>query len=230
LSVASRRESAGRTLEINLVIVDQAEIYDDEIFDTVDRMESLFAGAGVTVGDIWLYEVSTPWGSVIDFDSDEPAQLRSIELDDVTTNSITVFLIDSALEGGLYGTAGGVPGAIAVHGTGSSGVIVVIDTHLLSDRITLNTQELAQTIGHEIGHQLGLFHTTEADGSDHDVLTDTPECPLSQDFDGDGTLTAEECRSHAGDHVMFWTSASFTQRTWSSQQRDVFARSPIMQF
>jgi hypothetical protein len=31
-------------------------------------------------------------------------------------------------------------------------------------------------MAHEIGHYLGLFHTTETDGSTTDPLDDTPNC------------------------------------------------------
>jgi anti-anti-sigma regulatory factor len=228
LHVASRRESAGRTLEINLVLVDQAEIYEDEIDATIVAMERFFGAAGITVGDVWLYELDMGWDSVIDVDGDEPSELRAIPLEDAADNSVNVYLFDDAFESGLYGIAAGIPGPVAVQGTAGSGVIVIIGTHLLADRETLDTNELGGTIAHEIGHQLGLFHTTEADGLDFDILSDTPECPSSFDADRDGEVSAEECRERDGGHILFWTSASFPQQTWSAQQRDVLARSPVM--
>jgi hypothetical protein len=228
LHVASRRESAGRTLEINLVLVDQAEIYQDEIDATIIAMERFFGAAGITVGDVWLYELDMGWDSVIDVDGDEASELRAIPLEDAADNSVNVYLFDDAFESGLYGIAAGIPGPVAVQGTAGSGVIVIIGTHLLADRETLDTNELGGTIAHEIGHQLGLFHTTEADGLEFDILSDTPECPSSFDADRDGEVSAEECRERDGGHVLFWTSASFPQQTWSAQQRDVLARSPVM--
>ncbi len=215
--VASRREAVGRTLEINLVLVDGAEIYDDEIDDTITGLEAFFGAAGITVGDVWLYELEMGWDSVIDVDGDDPNELRAVPLEDAADNSVNVYLFDDAVESGLYGIAAGIPGPIGVQGTAGSGVIVILATHLLDDRATLDTTELAGTIAHEVGHQLGLFHTTEADGLEFDLLAD-----------GDGVVRAVVGAARDGGHVLFWTSASFPQRTWSAQQRDLLARSPVI--
>jgi len=63
---------------------------------------------------------------------------------------------------------------------------------------------LAKILVHEIGHYLGLYHTTESTGTEHDPLSDTPECPASMDSDGDGRVTGPECRSNGADYLMFW--------------------------
>jgi hypothetical protein len=60
---------------------------------------------------------------------------------------------------------------------------------------------------HEIGHFLGLFHTSESSGVVLDPLTDTPECGSEQDLDHDHSLSAFECAGHGGDNLMFWTGA-----------------------
>ena len=86
-----------------------------------------------------------------------------------------------------------------------------------------------------MGHQLGLFHTTEKEGTVFDILSDTPECLRnSQDNDSNGTVTAEECNGFGGDNLMFWTSwtsgsrsAGKKQETLSSEQQQVLKYSPI---
>ena len=45
---------------------------------------------------------------------------------------------------------------------------------------TLDAQLLGETAAHEMGHQLGLFHTTESGGTEFDILTDTAECKKHQ--------------------------------------------------
>jgi hypothetical protein len=35
---------------------------------------------------------------------------------------------------------------------------------------------MATTCAHEVGHYLGLYHTTELDGEDVDPISDTPDC------------------------------------------------------
>ena len=44
---------------------------------------------------------------------------------------------------------------------------------------TLDAQLLGETAAHEMGHQLGLFHTTESGGTQFDILSDTLECQKS---------------------------------------------------
>ncbi|MEC8237379.1 MAG: hypothetical protein VX063_06860, partial [SAR324 cluster bacterium] len=49
-----------------------------------------------------------------------------------------------------------------------------------------------------MGHFLGLFHTTESNGTDHDPISDTPECSFT---------TANQCgKQYGADNLMFWSS------------------------
>ena len=99
----------------------------------------------------------------------------------------------------------------------------------------MDAQLLGETAAHEMGHQLGLFHTTEKEGTVFDILSDTPECSSSsQDNDSNGTVNAEECDEFGGGNLMFWTSwssasrsAGKKQETLSSHQQYVLKYSPI---
>ena len=85
--------------------------------------------------------------------------------------SINVFFIDDfAIQGGqVLGISAGLPGAAGVHGTRSSGLVFSAST--MND-----PQQLGQVLAHEIGHYLGLFHTSEQEGQAFDPLSDTQEC------------------------------------------------------
>jgi hypothetical protein len=85
--------------------------------------------------------------------------------------SINVFFIDQfAIQGGqVLGISAGLPGAAGVHGTRSSGLVFSAST--MND-----PGQLGQVLAHEIGHYLGLFHTSEQQGQAFDPLSDTQEC------------------------------------------------------
>ena len=108
-----------------------------------------------------------------------------------------------------------------------------LDAHVSG--ATLDSQLLGETAAHEMGHQLGLFHTTEKGGTVFDILSDTPECSSStRDNNSNGSVSAEECDGYGGDNLMFWTSwsaasrsAGKKQETLSSHQQHVLKYSPI---
>ncbi len=102
--------------------------------------------------------------------------------------------------------AGGIPGPLGMHGTGGSGIVVA------ADMMAGNPNALGRTLAHELGHYLGLFHTSEADGCVRDVLADTPECIAEDDADRDG-LDIADCAEHGADNLMFWAKTNATTLT-----------------
>lgn len=116
----------------------------------------------------------------------------------------------------ILGLAGGPPGMAAVGGTSKSGVVVTTAS------FTSDPDEVARIMAHEGGHFLGLFHTTEKDGSSFDPLDDTPEC--SNDADGNGTFSTNECTGTGAENVMWW-AASASSTGMSADQGWVLGRS-----
>jgi hypothetical protein len=94
-----------------------------------------------------------------------------------------------------------------------------------------------QIIAHELGHALGLFHTSEAplrpashgsggEGREgiYDGLADTAMCSATADKNGDGVLSSNECRGDDARNLMFWgTPRGATDLT--PQQADIAVRS-----
>jgi hypothetical protein len=134
--------------------------------------------------------------------------------------SISVFLtrtIDLAL-----GISGGIPGPMTMHGTGGSGIAIGVDS--LAAPGSPVSVDLGRALAHEVGHFLGLYHTSEVNGLVLEPLPDTPECRLDSDTDGDELLLPSECGSAAG-NLMFWAASG---DVLSAQQEGVLRRALVL--
>ena len=148
------------------------------------------------------------------------------------TEGVNLFFIKDYSDSEHLGNAAGIPGSMGIANSWN-GVLNSLSAH--ASGTTLDSQLLGETAAHEMGHQLGLFHTTESGGTVFDILTDTAECLNStKDFDRNGKMSAEECEGYGGENLMFWTawntssrSAGKKQETLSSHQQHVLKYSPI---
>lgn len=228
LQIATRRgdplDGTGR-LPVNAIRVSDAQISDEEINAALVVADNLYvANDAGTLTDITLIDLATDDGSFIPTEGPEIDRLRSTMLGG-SPSAINVFFIDDFTDAsGFLGIAAGIPGPNGIPETVGSGVVVALASHQSIEGV-LDTTLMGETIAHEVGHQLGLFHTSESDGSEHDLAPDTAECTLDMDTNRDGQLAAEECPD--GDNVMFWTSASFSQELMSLAQSDVLFYSPV---
>ncbi len=75
-------------------------------------------------------------------------------------------LLSKDLTFGYKAVAGGIPGVPGLVGRPASGIV--------AEKQPTGAQ-MGKLLAHELGHYLGLYHTTEADGS-VDLLSDTPFC------------------------------------------------------
>jgi hypothetical protein len=151
-----------------------------------------------------------------------------------STATVNLFFIEdySGSWSGILGNAAGIPGSMGIANSWN-GVLNSLSAH--ASGATLDSQLLGETAAHEMGHQLGLFHTTETGGTVFDILTDTAECLNStKDFDRNGKMSAEECEGYGGENLMFWTawssssrSAGKKQEALSSYQQQVLKYSPL---
>lgn len=174
---------------------------DERVQGVIDTLVERFAPAGIGVEiagyhdvpgvaeDITLTEVGSTAGSPNDLSK----LFLTGQAEDV--GAINVFFVTSVFKdldyeqvgGTVLGVAGGVPGPAFVGPSFRSGVTVA--TPALIDQ----PAHFGAVLAHEIGHYLGLFHSTEKDGIFHDTLDDTGE--------GDGS------------NLMFWA--------WSEAQADL---------
>ena len=96
--------------------------------------------------------------------------------------------------------------------------------------MSLNIDKLVVYVAHEIGHFLGLPHTTEFNGTEFDFISDTPECHINErDQNKNGVVDAHECLD--APNLMFWNKSELRQSfKFSKEQFDILKFSPIANF
>ena len=148
-------------------------------------------------------------------------------------DTVNLFFVEDqpSSETALLGVSAGLPGTMGI-ASSWNGVINYLSAHATGS--TLNSQLLGETAAHEMGHWLGLFHTTEANGTSFDPLSDTAQCAISRDNDNDAKVYPEECVGYGADNLMFWTAWSTSsqaagkkQENLSSEQQYILKYSPI---
>lgn len=225
VTVVMRRAAPGVRLDLNVAIMDGTEIDDGEIEAALVVVDEVYATNNApSLGSIDLYDVEGP--NVVDAEGAELNDVRSIVYD--APDRMNIILVSSFTEVGTLGIASGIP-APPFSGTVGSGLVIAVDEHLDASGTALDTRLLGETIAHELGHMMGLYHTTEDNGADFDVIADTARCPGSADVDGDGEYSAEECRDWDGANLMFWVAGDFSQSALSPMQAEVLSAYPISQ-
>lgn len=154
---------------------------------TLEDFDTLYQTAGISLGKIRYFDVSQEASqqyAIVRSEAALPALLMETKrpgntMDDVL--SVNVFFVRGMELGGAIGISLGLPGPAGLHGSQGSGVIFTAEymggqtTDRRGNQVDGNLFT-AQVLAHEVGHYLGLFHTSEQNGFSHDVLNDTPEC------------------------------------------------------
>jgi hypothetical protein len=192
----------------------------------VATMSEIYRAVGITLGPVSYVDL-TGTAAVEHAVIDQVEELTDLFSAANSSNekAINFFMVDQLLllEGGvLLGVAGGIPGPPAYPGLTRSGVAVAL-SYLEAD-----VGVFAETMAHEGGHYLGLFHLSERGGDSHDPLLDTPECTATSDQNRDGAVTSSECAGRGIDNLMFWGSAPVPQRKLTNDQRFVLLRNPTV--
>ncbi len=152
---------------------------DPEFQAAIEGLRGLYEQVGIEIGVVTYTDVSDEFLVIesVDSPTSDIHQLFALSADQ-PRNALNVFFVEELISsfgagfGTILGISGGVPGP-STAGTFRSGVAISLKT---PDNIDV---PMFQVLGHEMGHHLGLFHTSEIDFGFgpriHDPIEDTAE-------------------------------------------------------
>ena len=143
-------------------------------------------------------------------------------------DKVNLFFLEgfSGFNGGsLIGISAGLPGTMGIKGKFNGVLINATVTRVGPDDFYARTT--AEITFHEMGHFLGLFHTSERLFGVNDVIDDTPECTAAEhDVNNNSIADIPECPD--GFNLMFWNiDLSTPKEVMSNDQRTTIYYSPI---
>jgi hypothetical protein len=221
------------SLKANVFLVGQnVQNASNDISDSIEIFRDIYRSIGVTV-DVEISSLPNASGNL----TAPPAGSAFYETgaqalpdrEDAVHIYIGSTISTPFLEGfgSILGASGGLPGSFFP--SRRSAVAISLDAHTGTDGNLLPFRKrlLAETIAHEVGHYLGLFHPVERDLSrenffhDQDPLGDTPTC-----------VTLNECISIGlTSNLMFPLAidAHTPQQRLTSEQAVVINIQPLVQ-
>ena len=169
-------------------LVDDAAIdlasFEDAVASIVETVDRDFRQVGIKVADYQFYRVDMQ-SSDINLGDNSAISVVDDVLDKTIPNgaardnAVHVMLVRrvGGSDNPTFDPAGysmGLPGPYAAD-RGTAAVLVSTELYADFDGF-LDADGLASSLSHEIGHFLGLYHTSERNGVNHDPIGDTPEC------------------------------------------------------
>lgn len=177
-------------LPINLVF---GATTDPGVVEGVDRAlqtwRDLYTNIGIQL-DVQTYDVGHP---ILMAPGRGDAEIYTEIADSTRRGAVNVVVLES-IEGfgSVLGFSGNIPGPLLA--TGQSAVVVSSTLAAGPDGVLSDAEValLGETLAHEVGHFLGLYHPVEASFLAWDSLDDTPECS-----------TQVRCETELGSNLMF---------------------------
>ncbi len=165
-----------------------------DIISSLDKLKLIYSKSGIDLSIDSITKVSSSKYNIFSTSFTNYSTSKLLETCS-EAGKVNIFFVEDLYSEGTLGISAGIPGSQGVKGN-RNGVLVSLSSHVSGNKI--DDQLLAETAGHEMGHFLGLFHTTESNGIYHDPISDTPECSFT---------TSNQCgQQYGADNLMFWTT------------------------
>jgi hypothetical protein len=141
--------------------------------EAVEHWRGIYAARGVTL---------EPTFTTIDTDGNLPDTYQGLEeveaFGEALAQRSVIVVVGDKIGGdtSLYGEAGGIPGPYVPAQSGAVFVSWLANAGADARFSPSDVLLYGETMAHEVGHYLGLFHPVEADYRHWDALADTEEC------------------------------------------------------
>lgn len=213
------REDAESLIADNLYLAAFAELRD------------IFASLGVGLEPLQAYDLGAEGTELSEIGSEEALNTLLTELEKTPASGLDIVLVDRIVATGktVRGKTTGIPGPPAHPQLRRRGAVV-----LAMEALPRDATRIAEAFAHEAAHYLGLRHTTELDGMQHDPIGDTPECPIElasyQTTAGETLLSSADCQRYDGPNLLFPMPPfdSKPQHALSPDQITVLRGSPLL--
>jgi len=156
----------------------------------VDRWMEIWASYGLEL-EVDYYDISVDASLSTPGEGGDMSMLQTSE--NGSAHDVTV-LVGETIDGSMeyYGIAGSIPGTLLA--TQRSGVVISWLANAGGDA-AFDDEDIrlyGETLAHEVGHYMGLFHPVESDYSYWDALDDTTQCS-----------SENNCDNQLGDNLMY---------------------------
>jgi len=183
----------GTSIDFNIYLVGmgltaEAAETDPDMQAVLAQFDAIYEQLGVSIGEVRFQEITGDDAAAYqivrsDFELQELVALSTLPDGgyDGALSANIFFVRAVQIGGGAIGISQGLPGPAGLHGTPSSGVVFTseyIGEHFRGEggAFVNGNAFTGIVMAHEVGHYLGLFHTSEQYGQGFDPVEDTPRC------------------------------------------------------